>query len=182
MERNHLRRVIFVGLMAALVCVSTYIRIVIPTPLGPTMLHLGNIMCILSGLILGPGLGFLAAGIGSAIFDLLDPNFAAGFWITFILKGFYGFIVGWIAHSHSAFGRNKKKNTAAAIIGAISYTILYTIKNFITLHLVLGNPIKAVIPVLFAKASVSLGNAIIAVICALFIHEALGKRIAIEKM
>lgn len=40
-----------IGLMAAMVFVATNFRIEIPTPLGKTMLHFGNVMCILSGLV-----------------------------------------------------------------------------------------------------------------------------------
>ena len=63
-----------VGLMAAMVYVATNFRIDIPTPMGKTMLHLGNVMCILSDLLFGGPVGGLAAGIGSAFFDLLDQK------------------------------------------------------------------------------------------------------------
>lgn len=182
MKNSSLKRTVLVGLMAAMVFVGTYIRITIPTPLGPTMLHLGNVMCILSGLILGPVSGGLAAGIGSAIFDLLDPNFAAEFWITFIMKGFYGLVVGLISHSGGADGLVRKRNIAAAIIGALGYTAIYTLKNYIMMHLVLGNPMTAVKPVLITKATVSLGNAVVAVLLALFLHEAVGKRVNLKQI
>lgn len=166
-------RIIQVGMMAALVFVGTYIRITIPTPLGPTMLHLGNVCCILAGLLFGAVPGGLAAGIGSAIFDLLDPQFAAEFWITFILKFFYGFLVG------AVMGRGEGRVHAiiSAVIGALSYTALYTLKNFLMLHFVLGNPMEAVLPVLGMKALVSLSNAVVAVIVAIILYEVLGKRL-----
>ncbi|NMA06377.1 MAG: ECF transporter S component, partial [Ruminococcaceae bacterium] len=60
--------------MAALTFVFTmFFRIDIPTPLGKTMLHLGNVMCLLSGLLFGPVRGGLAGGIGSMMYDLFDP-------------------------------------------------------------------------------------------------------------
>lgn len=175
---SQLRKTILTGLMSAMVFVGTYIHFTIPTPLGPTMFHLGNVMCILSGLMFGPVIGGLAAGIGSGIFDLLDPNFAAEFWITAIMKFFYGFIVGAIAWKGGARGLHRKRNIFAAIVGALCYTLIYTLKNFILMHLVLGNPMAAVTPVLITKASVSLGNAVVAVISALVIHSAVGRRIS----
>lgn len=178
MEQNRsLKRIITVGLMSALVFVGTYIHITIPTPLGPTMFHLGNVMCILSGLLFGPLVGGLSAGIGSAIFDLMDPNFAAEFWITFILKFVYGVVVGWIAFGGGHYGEDRNRNIVAAVIGALSYTTIYTVNNFIMLHFVLGNPMAAVFPVLAVKAGVSLINAGIAVVCALIIKSAIGSRL-----
>ncbi len=71
-----------IGLMAAMVFVATNFRIEIPTPLGPTMLHLGNVMCVLSGLLFGPITGGLSAGFGSAMFDLFNPTYAPEAWIV----------------------------------------------------------------------------------------------------
>ena len=62
------------AMMAALVFVGNYIRVMIPVSLGgTTAFTLANILCALSGLLLGPWWGGLAAGLGSAIFDMLDP-------------------------------------------------------------------------------------------------------------
>ena len=67
------RTVIMAALMAALTCVGTMI-IRIPTP---TMgyIHPGDGFVLLSGLLLGPVWGALAAGIGSALTDLIGGYF-----------------------------------------------------------------------------------------------------------
>lgn len=55
-----------IGVMAAIVFVGNQIQLPkIPTPLGPTRIHIGNVMCILGALLLGALPGGLAAGIGS---------------------------------------------------------------------------------------------------------------------
>ena len=162
-----------IGLMSAMVFVATNFRISIPTPLGPTMLHLGNVMCILSGLLFGPLTGGLSAGFGSAMFDLFDPTYAPEAWITFIMKFAMGFIAGSIAYGSGKKGENKTANTIAAIVGAFSYVVLYVCKTFIMNYFIIGDQLEAVIAVTITKATVSLTNAVIAVIASLAISIAI---------
>ena len=62
------RRIVLAALMAALTVAGSALRITLPLDIaGTTSFHLGNIMCALSGILLGPGLGGLAAGLGSAL-------------------------------------------------------------------------------------------------------------------
>ena len=66
------KRIVFTALMAALVCVASAIRVVIPVAIGDTTaFHLGNIFCALAGILLGPWLGGAAAGLGSLIYDVI---------------------------------------------------------------------------------------------------------------
>ncbi len=162
-----------IGLMAAMVFIATNFRIEIPTPLGKTMLHLGNVMCILSGLLFGSMTGGLAAGFGSAMFDLFDPTFAPEAWITFIMKFTMGYLAGYISHMNGRNGEDKKLNTIAAIVGSISYVILYVCKTFIMNYLIIGNQLEAVIAVTITKGTVSLTNSIIAIIASLALSLAI---------
>ncbi len=156
-----------IGLMSAMVFVATNFRIDIPTPLGKTMLHLGNVMCLLSGLLFGGVMGGLAAGFGSAIFDLFDPSFAPEFWITFILKFAMGFIAGYISHMNGLNGENKKMNVLAAVVGAAAYVALYISKTIIMQLVVLNSTWEAVAAVAVTKFIVSSVNGIIAVIASI---------------
>ena len=62
MKRITIRQTAFIGIMAALVYVtSAFLQIQIPTAIGSTRLHMGNVMCLLSGLLLGGFQGGLAA-------------------------------------------------------------------------------------------------------------------------
>ena len=64
------KQIVLVGLLAALTVVGSGLRIKVPSAIaGTSAFHLGNIMCALSGILLGPWLGGLAAGLGSAIYD-----------------------------------------------------------------------------------------------------------------
>nr|WP_312578625.1 ECF transporter S component [Sedimentibacter sp.] len=156
-----------IGLMSAMVFVATNFRIEIPTPLGKTMLHFGNVMCILSGLFFGGIAGGLSAGFGSAIYDLFDPAFAPEFWITFIMKFAMGFIAGKISYMKNFNGENTKVNLVAAIVAAITYVLLYTFKTIFLQLVILESTWQAVSAVAITKFLVSSTNAIIAVIASL---------------
>ena len=66
------KQIALTALMAALTVVGSWMRVTIPVDIGGnTSFHLGNILCALSGILLGPWLGGLAAGMGSAIFDIV---------------------------------------------------------------------------------------------------------------
>lgn len=124
------RKLVFAALMAALTAVGSGIRIVIPISIaGTTAFHLGNIFCALSGILLGPWVGGLAAGLGSAIHDMFNPLYIDEAWITFITKGAYGIASGTIAY----FGTkdwNYAKATVATVAGALVYALLYLSKSF----------------------------------------------------
>ena len=62
-ESKWIYRVTLTAVFAALVFVSSMISVPIPVAIGDvTRIHLGNIFCLLSGLVLGPVGGGLAAG------------------------------------------------------------------------------------------------------------------------
>ena len=77
--------------MAALVFAGNYLQIKIPNGVLVTRIHLGNSMCLLAGLVLGPWYGFFAAGIGSGLADLLAgyAHYVPG---TFLIKGLVALI------------------------------------------------------------------------------------------
>lgn len=82
--KMNIKLLVTAALMAAFTCVAT-MSIRIPTPtLG--YIHPGDCLVLLSGVILGPVAGFLAAGIGSMFADILS-----GYMIyaipTLIIKG-----------------------------------------------------------------------------------------------
>ena len=135
-SRLTLYRIVISGLMAAMVFVCTmFLGIRIPTPTGTTQLKTANAICLLTGLLFGGWTGGLAAGIGSALFDLTYPEWAAGAWLTFIFFFAMGAICGGIAHAGGAAGKNKARNWVAAICGAVGYWLLYIGKSLVVLCL-----------------------------------------------
>jgi uncharacterized membrane protein len=81
---NNTKKLVYGALFAALTCVAT-MSIRIPTPGTGGYIHPGDAMVVLSGIVLGPVYGGLAAGIGSALSD-----FVGGYYIyvpiTFTVK------------------------------------------------------------------------------------------------
>ena len=83
------KNVVMAALFAALVCVATMI-IKIPSPLKG-YINLGDCIVLLSGWMLPPAYGFLAAGIGSALADLFS-GYVVYAPATFIIKSLMAFI------------------------------------------------------------------------------------------
>jgi len=120
------------AMMTAIVFVGNFLRVTFPVPLGGvTSFTLANILCALSGLILGPGYGFFAAGLGSAIYDLTNPAYVMEAPITFLTKGMYGLIAGLVLYT--LFRHKKEKYYAqlcASACAALAYMVVYSVKNF----------------------------------------------------
>lgn len=159
------KRMALIGVLSALVFAATYIRIDIPTALGKTMIHLGNVVCLLGGLLFGPLTGGLSAGIGSALFDLFDPAYAPEAWITFINKFAMGFVAGLVykALSKNGGARDKINTIIGGVSGAVTYVALYVAKTIIMQYFVYKGVWETVVMVAIQKGTVSLVNALIAV-------------------
>lgn len=116
---SNLKKIIMAALFAALACVAT-MSIRIPTPGTGGYIHPGDAIVILAGVILGPGWGLLAAGIGSAMADLLGGYFIY-VPITFVIKGVVAFVAGTIYHK---IGKTEKSRYTAVILGGVGDIIL----------------------------------------------------------
>lgn len=124
------KHIVLVGLLAALTCAGSALRIKVPADIvGTSAFHLGNILCALSGVLLGPWLGGLAAGLGSAIYDMLDPIYIQDAWLTFLMKGSYGMLAGLVIRCGKGQWHYGKA-TLATVAGALTYAILYLSKTF----------------------------------------------------
>ena len=94
MMKDNLKKHVITALFAALTFAAT-MAVRIPTPGTNGYIHPGDALVILSGVILGPSNGFLAAGIGSALADLLGGYFVY-VPITFLIKGIVALSCGLI--------------------------------------------------------------------------------------
>ena len=124
------RKIVFTALMAALTVAGSALRITIPVDIaGTTSFHLGNIMCALGGILLGPWYGALSAGIGSALYDMMNPLYISEAWITFLFKGIYGLAAGLVV----CCGKkewNYGRAVLGACAGALAYALLYLSKSY----------------------------------------------------
>ena len=178
-KRLSVRKMAGVGLLAALVFASSYLRINIPTPSGTTGVHLGNIFCVMSGLLMGPWLGGLAAGLGSMFFDLTNPLYVASAPFTFLFKFAIGCVSGLIAFSGSRDAKNVRMNFLAAAAGSLTYVVLYLGKTLIGDLLFLQVEMQTALITLGTKSVSSLINAVAATIVSVPLTHAV--RLALER-
>lgn len=131
-KNEHIRKVIFTGVMAALsYVVFTFLQIKITLPGGDaTSIHLGNAVCVLGALLLGGVYGGLGGAIGMTIGDLMDPIYIVYAPKTFLLKLCIGLITGFIAHrlghiSTETDNRKVWKWTIAATLGGLLFNVIF---------------------------------------------------------
>ena len=160
------KRIAFAALMAALTTAGSAIRVTMPIEIaGTTSVHLGNIMCALSGILLGPWLGGAAAGLGSAIYDMLNPMYISEAWLTFLMKGAYGLIPGLILLLWKKEPRHWQSALAASG-GALTYAALYLLKTYWKGILVSGYTHEAALLGVGLKVPSTIFNGAVAVIFA----------------
>lgn len=118
------RKIVTAALMSALVCVATMI-IKIPSPLKG-YINLGDGIVLLSGWLLPPAWGFLAAGLGSALADILSGYVIYGP-ATFLIKG----LMALVAFYGYKLLKNKCGNLASKIISGIAAEIVMIVGYFL---------------------------------------------------
>lgn len=166
------------GLMAALVFASTFFSIQIPISGLNVMIHLGNVFCILSALLLGPWFGGAAAGIGSFIYDLTSPIYITSAPFTLVFKFIMGFVCGKISHydykNKSKSKNYLKKDIIGSIFGLAIYILLHLTKAFIK-NLLLGVDLKLNFILISQSSIVSAVNAVLAILIAVPLSRTLKK-------
>ena len=170
------KKIVFTAMLAALTVAGSALRIKVPADLvGTSAFHLGNIMCALSGILLGPWLGGLAAGLGSALYDMTNPLYISECWITFLTKGAYGLVAGGIAWCGSR-SWGYKKATIATVAGAVTYAALYLFKSFFYSGILLkGLTPEAAALALVGKIPATIFNAVVAILFAPILAVAIRK-------
>lgn len=173
-------RIVFLAVMAAVVCVVTFFRF----PLLGSKVHLANAMCLLSGMLFGPIGGGIAAGLGSALYDVLFGGYAAiEALVTFVSK----FLMAAVCALLIGSKKDQHLRVAlASIAGAATYVALYMLKTFVKEHFIKNIALDATWVVMGTKLPASLINAVVGVIvsCVLFyaIRPALRKAGLLEKL
>ena len=170
------KKIVFTAMLAALTVAGSALRIKVPADLvGTSAFHLGNIMCALSGILLGPWLGGASAGLGSALYDiLLDPAYFDEAWITFLTKGAYGVVAGLVIRmGGKEWGYGK--SILATVAGALTYAILYLGKSFLKNMIVSGLAADAAFLALGLKLPATIFNAAVAIIFAPILAVAIRK-------
>ena len=164
------QRIVYTAVLAALVCAVTFFRF----PLLGSKIHFANAMCLLSGLLMGPVTGGLAAGLGSTLYDALFGGYdLLNCAITFVTK----FLMAWIC-ARTAFAGGREagshgRNVAACVVGALSYVAMYMLKTFVFQMFVYGYPMETAVVTMGSKLPASLLNAAAAMVAAPVLYTAL---------
>ncbi len=185
-SHQKLLRLCAAAMMTAIVFVGNFLRITMPVPVGGvTAFTLANILCALSGILLGPWYGFLAAGLGSFFYDLTNPAYAMEAPITLLTKGMYGLIAGLVLYG--LFKNAKEKygpQVAAAACAAIGYMAVYLVKNYFYNAMYLGKLTESAQcwAVVATKIPATITNGAIAIIFAPILGVALMKALRAAHM
>ena len=153
------RKTIMASMFAALCCVATMI-IKIPSPMLKGYMNLGDSVVLLSGFMMTPLYGFLAAGIGSALADIF-LGYSVYIPATFVIKG------SMALSAHFIFKALQKKtgNTPARIISGTVAEIIMVLGYFMFEGIIYG----------FAPASVNIPASIMQGIAGLVLGVILAK-------
>lgn len=131
---SNLKKMVTAALFAALACVAT-MSIRIPTPGTNGYIHPGDAVVILAGVFLGPVWGLLAAGIGSAMADLIGGYFLY-VPITFVIKGAVALAAGAL---YQKVGKTlKSRYVSVALVGVID--ILFVAGGYFLCEYVIYGP------------------------------------------
>lgn len=114
MKNNHGFKIILTAMFAAMVCVATIV-IQIPSPVGGYV-NLGDALVLMSAFLLGPFYGGAAAGIGSALADLITgyAYYAPG---TLVIKLLIAVVAALVSRALAAAMPRLKEPLRYAIAG-----------------------------------------------------------------
>jgi len=129
-SRSKLIKLVMGALFAALTCVATIV-IVIPSPMGGYV-HPGDSMVLLGAFLLGPAWGAIAAGLGSALADVIlgYAVYAPG---TLVIKGAMALLSGFLLRKLGG-----SRPVAAAFLASLSGAVLMVLGYFLYSSVLLG--------------------------------------------
>lgn len=123
MKSPKIIKTVIAALFTAIICVATFI-VQIPSPATGGYVNLGDCFVLIAGIYLGYGYGAVAAGLGSALADMLAgyPQYAPA---TFVIKALMAIFACLIFRTIS-----KKSTVLAKIIGAFAAEAIMVIGYF----------------------------------------------------
>ncbi|NWF94844.1 MAG: ECF transporter S component [Candidatus Thorarchaeota archaeon] len=148
--------IVLVAIMTGLTTVATVV-IAIPFPWGG-YLNFGDVLVMLSGMVLGPVGGLFAGGVGSAMADIaLGYHMFAP--VTLVSKGTEGLVVGYFSLKSSTPSRLTKWDLLGIVLGACAMLTGYFVAEVFLLgiepavaELVLVNSIQVTVGGTFTAA------------------------------
>lgn len=138
-----IHQIVFTALMAALIFALLSL---LTFPFLGSKIHPSNAADMLAGLILGPWLGGLAAGIGNALYDVTH-GYGLEALVTFAMKFIAAMLVGMISRAYRKEGpwlkgKDHLRVILACVVSGVVYIALYMLKTFIKQHFIGGVPLE----------------------------------------
>ena len=153
--RTDTQKLALTSLMTALILTAT-IAIRIPIPLTQGYIHLGDAMVYFGVIVLGRRNASIAAGLGSALADILG-GFAVWAPWSLVIKAGMAFIAGSVMQRT---GSDHKFDIHGKIIGMAAGGLFMTAGYFAAEAVMYGNPAVALIGIPWNIAQFTAGTAI----------------------
>ena len=160
-RRKYTRRLVTAALFAAMCYVMTMVAVPLPQGYG----NLGDCFVLLSGWLLGPVWGAIAAGLGSAVADVA-ASYAIYAPATFVIKALMAvaayYVGALISRRTSHFGRQLLSHVLAALVAEsimisgyfIYESILYDVATAV--GTLVGNGMQGVVGAVLSTALITL--------------------------
>lgn len=132
MKTNQTKLWVMTALFAALACVATMV-LVVPSPSGGYM-NLGDTAVLLGAYLLGPAFGAVAAGVGSALADVL-LGAAAYAPATLVIKAIMAVLAGLLYRS---LGEKRGGVLLCTVVGEIPMVAGYWLYDGFLMHSLAG--------------------------------------------
>lgn len=155
MDDKKIKDMVYTALLAALVCVATFI-IKVPSPVTGGYTHLGDGFIFIAVILLGKKNGAWAGAIGAALADIIG-GYSIYALPTFIIKGVMALIMGTTIEKLPSLIKNKW--IAGAVMGSVWQVLAYYVVgslfvgNFITtISEIPGNTIQSAAGIIVSAA------------------------------
>ena len=138
MKDHTIRHLVMAAMFAALTCVAT-MSIRISTPVTGGYVNVGDTIVLLSAWLLGGFYGAFAAGMGSALADLLAgyAHYVPG---TFLIKGLMA-LAAYLLFSY--FTKKQTPKTVRYLVSAVVAEVIMVAGYFLYASLILGKGLAA---------------------------------------
>ena len=174
------KTVVIMALFTALCYVGTLLNIPFSIGGAKTMIHFGNIFCVLAALTIGGVKGGICGSIGMGLYDLFSPGYQLYVPQTVILKFGIGLICGVVYHKTKDKIKNQYLRILLSAAAGMLFNVIFDpIASFLTSNFIMGITKDVSTIIASWSAATTLVNAVIAVIVASVLFAAL--KPALEK-
>lgn len=122
MKNNKLNNIVITGLMSACCFIAfRYLKVS-----APFTIHLGNVFCLLTALLVGGINGGICGAVGMGIADLLDPRYVLSFPKTVLCKMVMALTAGYLGRRMFKINEsNSKKDLFVTLLVSVLINMVF---------------------------------------------------------